>query len=60
KIFGSVTTQMISDGLKTKGYDIDKRKIEIEEPIKSLGIYGINIKLHANINAKIKVWVVRE
>jgi large subunit ribosomal protein L9 len=60
KIFGSVTTQMIADALKEKGYDLDKRKIEIEEPIKSLGIYGISIKLHASVNAKIKVWVVRE
>lgn len=60
KIFGSVTTQMIADALKEKGYEIDKRKIEIEEPIKSLGIYGISIKLHASVNAKIKVWVVRE
>ncbi|MFO7446362.1 MAG: 50S ribosomal protein L9 [Ignavibacteriaceae bacterium] len=60
KIFGSVTTQMIADALKEKGYDIDKRKIDIEEQIKSLGIYGINIKLHTNVNAKIKVWVVRE
>jgi large subunit ribosomal protein L9 len=60
KIFGTVTNQMIADALTEKGYDIDKRKIEIEEPIKSLGIYGINIKLHASINAKIKVWVVRE
>jgi large subunit ribosomal protein L9 len=60
KIFGTVTNQMIADALTEKGYAIDKRKIEIEEPIKSLGIYGINIKLHASINAKIKVWVVRE
>ncbi|HMN48217.1 MAG TPA: 50S ribosomal protein L9 [Ignavibacteriaceae bacterium] len=60
KIFGTVTTQMIADALKEKGHDIDKRKIEIEEPIKSLGIYGVNIKLHQNISAKIKVWVVRE
>lgn len=60
KIFGSVTSQMIADGLKEKGYEIDRRKIEIEETIKSLGIYGINIKLHPNVNAKIKVWVVRE
>jgi large subunit ribosomal protein L9 len=60
KIFGSVTTQMIADALKEKGYDIDKRKIDIEEPIKSLGIYGINIKLHANVTSNIKVWVVRE
>ncbi len=60
KIFGTVTTQMIADALSEKGYEIDKRKIEIEEPIKSLGIYGINIKLHSNVSSKIKVWVVRE
>ena len=60
KIFGSVTTQMIADALKEKGHDIDKRKIEIEEPIKALGIYGISIKLHPSVSAKIKVWVVRE
>ncbi len=60
KIFGSVTTQMIADALKEKGYDIDRRKIEIEEPIKSLGIYGISIKLHQNVTTNIKVWVVRE
>ncbi len=60
KIFGSVTTQMIADSLQSKGYDLDKRKIEIDEPIKSLGIYGISVKLHPNVSAKIKVWVVRE
>jgi large subunit ribosomal protein L9 len=60
KIFGSVTTQMIADALKEKSYDIDKRKIEIEEAIKTLGIYSVNIKLHTNVNAKIKAWVVRE
>ena len=60
KIFGTVTTQMISDSLKEKGHEIDKRKIDIPEPIKSLGIYEVNIKLHSNVDAKIKVWVVRE
>jgi large subunit ribosomal protein L9 len=60
KIFGSVTTQMISDALKEKGHEIDKRKIEIDEPIKALGIYGVSVKLHPSVNAKIKVWVVRE
>lgn len=60
KIFGSVTTQMIADALKEKGYEIDKRKIEIEEPIKSLGIYSINVKVHVSVSAKVKVWVVRE
>ena len=60
KIFGSVTTQMIADALKEKGYEMDKRKIEIEEQIKSLGIYTISVKLHTSVSAKIKVWVVRE
>jgi large subunit ribosomal protein L9 len=60
KIFGSVTTQMISDALKEKGHELDKRKIEIDEPIKALGIYGVSIKLHPSVSAKIKVWVVRE
>lgn len=60
KIFGSVTTQMISDALKEKGYDIDKRKIEIRETIKALGIYEVDVKLHPSVNAVVKTWVVRE
>lgn len=60
KIFGTVTSQMIADTLKEKGFDLDKRKIEIQEPIKALGIYTISIKLHSSVNANIKVWVVRE
>ena len=60
KIFGSVTSQMITDSLKEKGYEIDKRKIEISEPIKSLGIYSINVKLHSSVTAVVKTWVVRE
>jgi len=60
KIFGSVTTQMISDALKEKDFDIDKRKIEIEESIKTLGIYNANIKIYSNVSVSIKVWVVRE
>lgn len=60
KIFGTVTTQMIADTLKEKGYDIDKRRIEISEPIKSLGIYSVNIKLHPTVTAVVKTWVVRE
>ena len=60
KIFGSVTTQMISDALKEKDFDIDKRKIELEESIKTLGIYNANIKIYSNVSVSIKVWVVRE
>ena len=60
KIFGTVTTQMIADSLKEKGFDIDKRKIEITEPIKSLGIYSVTIKIHPSVTATIKTWVVRD
>ncbi len=60
KIFGSVTTQMIADAIKGKGFEIDKRKIEISEPIKALGIYTVNVKLHSDVNASVKTWVVRE
>jgi len=60
KIFGSVTTQMITEALKEKGFDIDKRKVEIGEPIKSLGIYSVSVKLHHKVEAVVKTWVVRE
>lgn len=60
KIFGTVTSQMIADALSEKGFSIDKRKIELSEQIKALGIYDVNIKLHPVVIGKIKVWVVRE
>jgi large subunit ribosomal protein L9 len=60
KIFGSVTSQMIADALHEKNFDIDKRKIEITETIKSLGIYSVSVKLHTNVTATVKTWVVRE
>jgi large subunit ribosomal protein L9 len=60
KLFGSVTSQMVADALKEKGIVIDKRSIEIEEPIKALGIYTVNVKLHPTVSGKVKVWVVQE
>ncbi|MCD6116087.1 50S ribosomal protein L9 [bacterium] len=60
RIFGSVTAQMISDLLKEKGYDIDKKKIDLEEPVKALGVYTVVIKLHHEVNAKVRLWVVKE
>jgi large subunit ribosomal protein L9 len=60
KLFGSVTSQMIADALLEKGMTVDKRVIELDEPIKALGIYTVNVKLHTNVVGKVKVWVVRE
>lgn len=60
KLFGSVTPKMISDALKEKNYDIDHRKIEIKEPIKTLGIYEVKIKIYGEVTASVKTWVVRD
>lgn len=60
KLFGSVTPQTVADALKEKGINVDRRLIELDEPIKALGIYTVNVKLHQNVAGKVKVWVVRE
>lgn len=61
KLFGSVTSQMIYDKLLEKGYkDIDKKKILLHEHIKTLGEHIVDIKLHTNIIAKLKVLVKDE
>jgi len=51
---------MIADALKEKGFTIDKRMIELEEPIKALGIYTVTVKLQGGVAGKLKAWVVRE
>ena len=60
RVFGSVTAQAIADLLKEKGYDIDKRKVLLDEPIKALGIYSVSLKLHTDVEAKVRLWVVKE
>ena len=60
KMFGAVTAQEISDLLKAKGIDIDRRKIQIQEPIKKAGEYSIPAKLHPEVTAEIKLTVEGE
>jgi len=60
KLFGSITAMDISEELKNQGIDIDKKKIQLDEPIKRLGSYSVNIKIHQNISAKLNVNVVAE
>ncbi len=60
KLFGSVTAQNIADELEKQNVEIDKRKIELDEPIKELGIFQVPVKLHKEVTATIKVWVVKE
>jgi large subunit ribosomal protein L9 len=60
RIFGSVTTQEIADFLQKEGFAIEKSHIELEEPIKQLGVYTVTVVLYKDVAAKLKVWVVKE
>ena len=59
-LYGSVNTQTIADLLKLQGYEINHRKIDIEDSIKELGVYEAKIDLSHNVLATVKVWVVKE
>ncbi|MBU1611925.1 MAG: 50S ribosomal protein L9 [Proteobacteria bacterium] len=59
KLYGSVTTQMIADAMAEKGLEIDKRKIMLRDPIRSLGDYEIEIKLHAEVHGTLNLSVTR-
>ena len=60
KLFGSLNTAAVSDALKAQGYELDKKKIVIAEPIKSLGRYTVTIKPFAEVSGKLNVNVVAE
>ena len=60
KLYGSINANEISEALKEEGFLIDKNIIDLAEPIKSLGVYEIPIKLHPEVIAKLKLWVVKK
>ena len=60
QMFGSVTTQNIVDLLEEQGYGIDRRLIELDEPIRALGVYNVKMNLHPEVAATVKLWVVKE
>jgi large subunit ribosomal protein L9 len=60
KLFGSVTNMDIAEALKEAGQEIDKKKIVLDEPIKRLGEYTVEVKIDAEISAKVKVNVIAE
>ena len=60
RMFGAVIPQTISEALAEQGFQVDRKKIELEEPIKALGVYTVPIKIHPQVEAKVKVWVVKE
>jgi large subunit ribosomal protein L9 len=60
KLFGSVTAQDIADFLGTRGIQMDRKRITLEEPIKGLGEFSVSMRLHPDVTAQLKVNVVRE
>lgn len=60
KLFGSVTAADIAQQLVAQGHHIEKRQIDLHEPIKALGVYRVPIKLHADVKPEIKVWVIKQ
>ncbi len=59
KLFGSVTAADIHQQLETQGYHVERRQIDLHEPIKALGVYKVPIRLHADVKPEIRVWVIK-
>ena len=60
KLFGSVTATDIAHQLEQQGFtEVEKRMIDLHEPIKALGVYKVAIRLHADVKPEIKVWVIK-
>lgn len=62
KLFGSITSGDIADRLKEQNLDfeVDKRDIELDEPIKSLGVYAVPVRLHTDVKPEIKIWIIKQ
>ena len=60
KLFGSVTSSDIVQQLEALGHKIEKRQVDLHEPIKALGVYRVPIRLHADVKPEIKVWVIKQ
>ncbi|HEY6947579.1 MAG TPA: 50S ribosomal protein L9 [Gemmatimonadales bacterium] len=60
RLFGSVTAQDIADGLAQQGIQVDRRRIELEHPIKLLGFHTVTVRLHPEVHAEVRVQVVAE
>ena len=60
RLYGSVTAQSIAELLRDQGHEIDRREIELDEPIRALGVYNVTVRLHVDVTTTLKVWVVKE
>ncbi len=60
KLFGSVTAGDIAQQLEAQGHHVERRQIDLHEPIKALGVYRVPLRLHADVRPEIKVWVIKQ
>ncbi len=60
KLFGSITAQDIADALAAQGHQVDRRRIELEHPIKTIGHHTVGVRLHSDVHAEVRVSVVAE
>ena len=60
RLFGSVTAITIAELLTEQGFEIDRKTVYLDEPIKSLGLHNVTIKLHPEVQAQLKVYVIKE
>lgn len=60
KLYGSVTAMDIEEALRADKIEIDRRAIHLEEPIKNIGVFSVDVRLHPEVTAKLKVWVVKK
>lgn len=60
RLFGSITSADIAERLAEQGIEVDRRQIELDEPLKALGVFSVPIRLHAEVRPEIKVWVIKE
>ena len=59
KLFGSVTAADIAQQLESQGFHLEKRQIDLHEPIKALGVYRVPVRLHADVKPEVRVWVIK-
>lgn len=59
KLFGSVTNRDIAEALAAEGFEVDKRAIALDEPIRALGVFQVPIRLHKEVTANVKVFVIK-
>lgn len=60
KLFGSITSADIAEQLGEQGIEVDRKQIQLDEPIKSLGVFSVPVRLHAEVQPEVKVWVIKE